>query len=109
MIQAAKKIYEFDAKDKTMGRLSTSLVRILVGKDSASYQKNWPLDREVKVKNIAKLRFTGRKYSQKVYHHHTGYIGHLRTERLKVLFEKDPGEVFRKVLRGMLPKNKWRD
>ena len=109
MIQAAKKIYEFDAKDMTMGRLATSLVRILTGKDSAGYLSNWPLEREVKIKNIDKLRFTGKKYSQKVYYHHTGYLGHLKVDKLKVLFEKSPQMVFKKVLRGMLPKNKWRD
>lgn len=109
MLKTENKIYEFDAKDMTMGRLAAGLVRILTGKDSAGYMKHWPLGREVKIRNIAKLRFTGRKYSQKVYHHHTGYIGHLKTEKLKVLFEKDPAAVFKKVLRGMLPKNKWRD
>lgn len=104
-----KKIYEFDAKDMTMGRLSASLVRILTGKDSADYSNNWPLTREVRIKNIDKLRFTGKKYSQKVYYHHTGYLGHLKVEKLKVLFEKNPQLVFKKALRGMLPKNKWRD
>ncbi|KKU17205.1 MAG: 50S ribosomal protein L13, partial [Parcubacteria group bacterium GW2011_GWC1_45_9] len=56
-----------------------------------------------------KLRFTGRKNNQKLYYRHTGYIGNMKIEKLKELFVKNPESLFKKVLRGMLPKNKWRD
>ncbi|MEW5805255.1 MAG: 50S ribosomal protein L13 [Patescibacteria group bacterium] len=104
-----KKAYEIDAAGKPIGRLASLVAGLLLGKDSASYEKHWPMEREIKIKNIGKVKFTGRKLNQKVYYHHTGYLGHLKETKMKTIFEKDPGELFRKVLRGMLPKNKWRD
>lgn len=104
-----KKEYQLDAEGKSIGRLASFVVSLLLGKDSAAYEKRWPMEREVKIKNIDKVKFTGKKLGQKVYYRHTGYLGHLKQTKMKTIFEKEPAELFKKVLRGMLPKNKWRD
>ena len=54
------------------------------------------------------MKFTGKKYDQKVYKHHTGYIGHLKTTHMKDVYEKNPEKVMMKAVRGMLPNNKLR-
>jgi large subunit ribosomal protein L13 len=108
-LKGNKKIYQIDASGKSIGRLTSSVVGLLLGKDSPDYQKHWPKERQIEIKNIDKIRFTGKKLSQKVYYHHTGYLGHLKETKMKTIFVKDPGELFKKVVRGMLPKNKWRD
>lgn len=104
-----RKEYLLDAAGQSLGRLASVVAGLLLAKDSASYEKNWPLEREIKIKNIDKVKFTGKKLENKVYYYHTGYIGHLKQIKLKTLFQKNPGELFKRVLRGMLPKNKWRD
>jgi large subunit ribosomal protein L13 len=62
----------------------------------------------VVIKNMKKIRITGKKLEQKIYHHHTGYLGNLKKIPLKVIFAKNPGEVLKKAVWGMLPKNKLR-
>lgn len=104
------KTFFIDATGKSMGRLATQVVNILLGKNRFSYQRNRPAtNHRIEIANISKVWFSGRKLSQKVYFRHTGYIGHLRETKMKDLFEKDPGGLFIRVVRGMLPKNKWRD
>lgn len=109
MEKKEKKAFEIDAEGMSMGRLASIVAGIVLGKDSASYLKHQPELREIKIKNIDKVKFTGRKYQQKIYRHHTGYLGHLKEVKMKILFERNPSLVFKKVLRGMLPKNTWRD
>jgi large subunit ribosomal protein L13 len=60
------------------------------------------------IKNLDKVKFTGKKYDQKVFIKHTGYIGHLKEIPLKLLWQKNKLEVLRKVVSRMLPKNKLR-
>lgn len=108
--QTATKTVTFDAKGKSMGRLATSVVRVLIGKDTPAYTRRNPLtDVQIKVSNISQVHWTGKKLSQKVYYHHTGYIGHLKEQTAKERFAKDPQSLFRSVVRGMLPKNNQRD
>jgi len=92
------------------GRLATQVVKFLLGKHTASYLRRMPAANQwVKIENIKQLRFTGRKLQQKTFYHHTGYMGHLKEENMGKMFEQDPQRVFRHIVRGMLPKNKWRD
>ncbi len=103
-------VFQLDAADQAPGRLATQVVRLLLGKNRASYQKHLPAsDQKIVIAHIEQLKFTGRKLQNKVYYHHTGYIGHLKEAKMKVIFEKDPKMLFKKIVRGMLPKNKWRD
>jgi len=62
----------------------------------------------VVVKNVEKLKFSGKKMEQKKYYHHSGYLGGLKEKPLKVLFKENPPEVLRKAVLGMLPKNRLR-
>jgi ribosomal protein L13 len=61
---------------------------------------------KVKVINLSKIRFTGKKLDQKLIRWHTGYVGHLKERKLKELWEKKPEEIFKKAVKGMLPKNR---
>lgn len=99
-----------DAAGVPAGRLATRVVKILLGKQSASYLRSMPaLDQWIRLEHIGQMRFTGRKLQQKVFYHHTGYMGHLKEEKMDKIFKTDPQRVFRHIIRGMLPKNKWRD
>jgi large subunit ribosomal protein L13 len=80
----------------------------LQGKDAPDYAPNKVADVKVIVENVSKMKFTGKKFYQKVYQYHTGYIGHLKEKKLKEVFEKNPTEVLRKAVLGMLPKNSLR-
>ncbi len=97
--------YNIDAKGKTLGRLATEIARVLQGKDSAGYDPRLVGENKVVVKNVRGLKVTGRKESQKVYHHHTGYVGHLKTKSYREVFAKNPAWILKRAVRGMLPKN----
>ena len=97
-----------DATDKILGRLATEIVILLRGKHRPNFIPSKDVGDFVIVKNIKKVKFTGKKIAQKKYFHHTGYLGHLKEIPLKKLFEKKPAEVLRKAVWGMLPKNRLR-
>jgi len=97
-----------DAKDQPLGRLATKIAILLKGKHKPQYQPHLDIGDFVVVKNIDKIRFTGKKFEQKIYYHHTGYLGGLKEIPLKKLFEKNPEKVLKKAVMGMLPKNKLR-
>ncbi|MDD3614403.1 MAG: 50S ribosomal protein L13 [Candidatus Pacebacteria bacterium] len=100
--------YKIDATNKPLGRLASEIAIILQGKDSPDYQPNKVADVKVVVENVSKMKITGKKLEQKVYRHHTGYIGHLKETPMKDVFEKNPAEVLKKAVLGMLPKNSLR-
>lgn len=97
--------YHIDAKDKVLGRLASDIALILQGKKSASYQRHQVSDDKVYVKNVADIRVTGNKMVDKIYYHHTGYVGHLKERRLEEKMAKDPRWVLRQAVRKMLPRN----
>jgi len=97
-----------DAADKSFGRLASKVAALLRGKDLPSFRPNIAVNRVVCISNIKKIKFTGKKFDRKVYHYHTVYLGGLKTNLLKDLFEKNPEKVFTKTVYGMLPKNKLR-
>lgn len=100
---------EIDASGKVLGRLAAEIAVILRGKDKPSFRPNLIMGEKVVVRNAAKIVITGKKLEQKVYQHHTGYLGHLKTKTMKEIMEKDPSEVLRRAVYGMLPKNKLQD
>jgi large subunit ribosomal protein L13 len=100
--------YKIDATNQPLGRLASKIAVILQGKDAPDYAPNKVADVKVIVENVSKMKFTGKKFYQKVYRYHTGYIGHLKEKKLKEVFEKNPTEVLRKAVLGMLPKNSLR-
>jgi large subunit ribosomal protein L13 len=97
--------YHIDAKDKILGRLASDVSLILQGKKSASYEQNKIGNDRAIVKNIGDIKVTGNKLVDKIYYHHTGYVGHLKTLLLEEKMAKDPRAVLRQAVRKMLPKN----
>lgn len=102
-------LIEFDATGKVLGRLSTEIADTLRGKKKPAFMPNILMGDKVLVKNAAKIVITGNKIEDKQYYHHTGYLGHLKSVSMKELMTKNPAEVIKKAVYGMLPKNKLRD
>ncbi|GAH97193.1 unnamed protein product [marine sediment metagenome] len=103
-----RKTHTIDAANKVLGRLATEIAVLLRGKDKPDFAPNKDMGDFVTVRNFSKIRITGKKLGQKIYYRHTGYLGGLKEVPLKKLFEKDPAEVLKKAVFGMLPKNKLR-
>ncbi len=97
--------YVIDAKGKTLGRLASHIAYILQGKNRADFQNNKVFENKLVIKNIKGMKVTGKKYVQKTYYHHTGYMGHLKSKNYREAFEKDAGWVLKHAVSGMLPRN----
>jgi len=97
-----------DAKDKILGRLSTKIAHLLMGKHKVSFVPWEDRGDYVVVVNAEKVKVTGKKEKQKKYYHHTGYPGGLKEETLERLRERRPEEIIRRAVYNMLPKNKLR-
>lgn len=94
-----------DATNKTLGRLSTEIARRLRGKHKPEYTPHVDTGDYIVVVNAEKIRVTGNKMKDKMYHHHTGYIGNLKSISLEKLLDKAPERVIETAVKGMLPKN----
>ncbi len=103
-----RKTHTIDATNKVLGRFATEIALLLRGKNRSDFAPNKDIGDFVVVKNIKKIKITGKKFEKKIYYHHTGRLGGLKEIPFKKLFEKDPGEVLKKAVFGMLPKNKLR-
>lgn len=97
-----------DADGAVLGRLATRVARILIGKDKPKFTPHLDCGDHVVVINAEKIRLTGNKIDQKVYHRHSGYPGGLKETPVRVLLQRHPEEVVREAVLGMLPKNKLR-
>lgn len=106
--EVQRKWYLIDAQGKTLGRLSTEIAKLLRGKHKVTFTPHVDGGDYVVVVNADKIEVTGKKRDNKVYRHHTGYIGNLKEINFKKLQEKNPEEIIRLSVRGMLPKNKLR-
>ena len=104
-----KKWYIIDGEGKTVGRLSTKIAMILRGKDKPQFTPHADIGDFVIVVNADKVKFTGKKWEQKKYYWHTGYPGGIKSITADDLMKKKPGEIIRKAVWGMLPKNKMQD
>ena len=94
-----------DAKDQTVGRLASNLAMFLMGKHKATYSPHLDTGDYVIVINADKVKFTGKKWDQKVYFRHTGYVGGVRTRTAKEMLAKKPTDILKIAVKGMLPKN----
>ncbi len=103
-----RKKHIIDATDKILGRLATKIAILLRGKHRPDFAPNKDAGDFVVIENITELKVTGKKMEQKKYFRHSGYLGSLKEIPLKVLFKKDPAQVLKKAVFGMLPKNKLR-
>ena len=95
----------FDAQGQILGRLARNIAIALQGKDKATYTPHTLTGDFVVVTNAADLRVTGTKMDQKMYYRHSGYVGNLKTFRLKEMMESRPNRVLELAVKGMLPKN----
>lgn len=96
----------FDATGQTLGRFASRIAKVLMGKNKPTYTPNVDNGDFVVVINAAKIKVTGNKLTDKVYYHHTGYMGNLKAETLKKRLEKEPEEVIVDAVWGMLPKTR---
>jgi large subunit ribosomal protein L13 len=103
-----EKVHSFDAQGQSIGRLAAQIAVILQGKHRADYLPHQDKGEEVVVKNVAQMKITGQKREDKKYYHHSGYPGGIKSISLGELMEKKPGEVLKKAVWNMLPKNKLR-
>lgn len=96
--------YLIDAEGKTLGRLATELARRLRGKHKTCYTPHVDTGDYLVVVNAEKVRVTGNKLADKMYHHHTGYIGNLKSISLEKLLAKAPERVINHAVKGMMPR-----
>lgn len=103
-----RKTHTIDATGKVLGRLASEIAILLRGKHKPDFLPYKDMGDFVVVKNVGKLKITGKKIEQKKYFHHTGYLGGVKEISLKTLFKENPDQVFKKAVWGMMPKNKLR-
>jgi large subunit ribosomal protein L13 len=101
-----KKWRVFDAEGQALGRLATQVAIALRGKDKPTYSPHLDIGDFVIVTNASKVKLTGQKATQKLYRHHTGYLGGLREVRLDVQLARHPDRVIRDAVWGMIPKGR---
>jgi len=94
-----------DAAGKNLGRLASEIARRLRGKHKPEFTPHVDTGDYVVVVNAEKIAVTGRKMTDKIYHHHTGYIGNLKSISLEKQLQKHPERVIQGAVKGMLPKN----
>lgn len=97
--------YVVDAEGQTLGRLASQIATVLKGKHKPMYSPHIDVGDFVVVVNAGKVRLTGQKMEQKVYHHHSGYPGGFKTEPIARVLREHPTRVMERAVRGMLPHN----
>ena len=93
-----------DATDKTLGRLATEVAHRLRGKHKPEFTPHMDTGDHIVVVNAEKIRVTGKKLTDKIYYHHTGYIGNLKSISLEKQLKQHPERVIEAAVKGMLPK-----
>ncbi len=99
-----RKWYVVDAEGKTLGRLASEIAKVLRGKNKPVFTPHLDMGDYVIVVNAAKVKVTGKKLSQKIYYHHSGYVGGMKETTLKEMLAKKPERVIELAVKGMLPK-----
>jgi len=94
-----------DATNKTLGRLATEVASRLRGKHKPEFTPHMDTGDHIVVVNAEKIHVTGNKLNAKMYHHHTGYIGNLKSINLGKQLQQHPERVIETAVKGMLPKN----
>ena len=98
--------YVIDATDRTLGRLSTQIALRIRGKHKAEFTPHVDTGDYVVVINAEKVRVTGNKLDEKIYNHHTGFPGGIKSISLAKLMQKSPEKVVEMAVKGMMPKSK---
>ena len=95
--------FEIDAENAVVGRLATIISKIIRGKNKNTFTPHMDHGDFVVVKNIEKIKFTGKKFQNKKYYRHTGYPGGIKETTPEKLFNKKPGEALKLAVKRMLP------
>lgn len=103
--EVARDWYVVDAADLTLGRLASAIAHRLRGKHKAEYTPHVDTGDYIVVVNAEKVKVTGAKSTDKMYHHHTGYPGGLKSISFEKLIDKAPERVIQGAVKGMLPRN----
>lgn len=98
-----------DVKKKTLGRISSEIAQLLMGKSKPYFVRNLDCGDYVVVVNAQQVGVTGNKEEQKKYRRHSGYPGGFKSETLRELRARSPKDIIRHAVKGMLPQNKLRD
>jgi large subunit ribosomal protein L13 len=104
--EVARKWWLIDAEGQVLGRLATTIARLLRGKDKPEFTPFMDTGDFVVVINAEKIKVTGRKLDDKIYYSHSGYPGGLKARTLRELLARKPEEVIRHAVWGMIPKNR---
>ena len=99
-----RKWYVVDATDMTLGRLASEVAKVLRGKIKPIFTPHIDTGDYVIVVNAAKVKVTGKKLDQKVYYHHSDYVGGMKEATLREMLDKKPEKVVELAVKGMLPK-----
>lgn len=99
-----RKWYVVDAEGQTLGRLSSEIAKVLRGKNKPVFTPHVDTGDYVIVVNAEKIKVTGKKMDQKIYYHHSDYVGGMKETTLKEMMDKKPERVIELAVKGMLPK-----
>ena len=99
------KWYIIDAANKPLGRVATEAAKLLRGKHKPTFTPNIDTGDHVIILNAKDVILTGNKLNQKIYRHHSGYIGGMKEVSAKVMLEKNPEKAMTLAIKGMLPHN----
>ena len=99
-----RKWYVVDAEGKTLGRLASEVANVLRGKNKPTYTPHIDTGDYVIVANAEKIQVTGKKLDQKIYYHHSEYVGGMKEATLREMMQKKPEFVITHAVKGMLPK-----
>ena len=99
-----RKWYVVDATGYTLGRLSSEIAKVLRGKNKPTFTPHVDTGDYVIVTNADQIKVTGKKLDQKIYYHHSEYVGGMKETNLKAMLEKKPEKVIELAVKGMLPK-----
>jgi len=105
-VPETRKWYFFDLENQIPGRIAVKVTAFLRGKQEVDFFANFDLGSYVVLVNASKIKFTGNKLNDKHYYNHSGYPGGLRTRSAKIMLEKYPTELMKRIVWGMMPKTK---
>ena len=100
-----RKWYIIDAANKPLGRVAAEAAKLLRGKHKPTYTPNMDAGDHVIILNVSDVVFTGKKLDQKIYRHHSGYIGGMKETTAREMMDKNPEKAMMLAIKGMLPKN----
>jgi large subunit ribosomal protein L13 len=103
-----RETHTIDAAGKVLGRLASEVAILLMGKHKPNYDPSKDMGDIVVVKNVDKIKFTGKKLEKEKYYRHSGYLGGLKEIPIKKIFQEKPEFLLKKAVYGMLPKNRLR-